>query len=278
MPGKVREGSGGFPLGFLNWSDNCPLLGFSRSLVMISNSTIAPGGGCGDDAEDMIQLSFQGLELGSSAELDTAREEFARSHCLLLKNFLHPSVLKQIRGMGGEQDYFTREDIDTEGKVFARELTLRDRHPLAALMMVLLNQPDLFQAIREISGSKEELRFFKSRVFELKSGSDHYDDWHDDHEKGQIVGLSLNLSVEPVEGGEFEIRNRTDGQVYRRISGTQFGDAHIFEIGANYQHRVLPVTGSTGRRNCAGWFCSEPDFRTEMKKLLSGEGELDQAF
>ncbi len=223
----------------------------------------------------MLQLSFNGLKIGSAAELEAAREEFAQFHCLFLKDFLHPSVLKKIRGLVEKLEYYTREDLDTEGKVFARELTLHDRHPLASLMLVLLNQQDLFRAIQEISGSEAPLRFFRSRVYQMKPGAEHYDAWHDDHEKAQTVGLSLNLSVEAVEGGGFEIRNANDLQVYRKISGSEFGDAHIFAIGPEFQHRVLPVTGKTARRNCAGWFCTQPDFRTEMKKMLTGDGDLD---
>lgn len=224
----------------------------------------------------MLQLSLQGLEMGGEAEMKAAREEFARSHCLLLRDFLHPSVLKRIRKMVESLEFYTREDFDTEGKVFARELTLEDRHPLASLMLLLLNQQELFRAIQELSGTKESLRFFRSRVYELKPGSEHYDSWHDDHEKEQLVGLSLNLSLDPIEGGEFEIRNSNDHKVYGRISESRFGDAHIFDIGPGLQHRVLPVTGKTGRRNCAGWFCSRPDFQIEMKKMLKEGGVMDE--
>ncbi len=216
----------------------------------------------------MLQVSFHGLSEGSSIDVASAREEFAQTRCLFLKQFLDLPVQERIKGMIDKLEYYTRIDLDTEGKVFARELTLDERHPLAWLMFMLLNQDALFDAIQAITGSETPFRYFRSRVYEFSPNPDHYDSWHDDDEKDQTIGLSVNLSPAPIEGGEFEIRDANSLRVLKKVSGSQFGDAHIFQIGPEYQHRVLPVTGKNGRLSCAGWFCPKPDFRSEMKEIL----------
>ena len=216
----------------------------------------------------MLQLSLNGLREGSGPEQEEIRREFALRHCVFLKGFLNTTLLDRIKGLIRNQEYFVRVDHDTDGKVFARELTLCDSDPLANLMFLLLNQKDLFELIENITELKKPMRYFRSRVFEFHSSPDHYDDWHDDDEKGQTIGLSINLSPDPMDGGEFEIRNASTLEVYKKVSGSCFGDAHIFRIGPDFQHRVLPVRGPSVRRSCAGWFCTEPDYRVEIKKML----------
>ena len=225
----------------------------------------------------MIQLSFNGLSIARTEDWEVARAEFAQRRCLVFKDFLHPKVLERVQKLIGKLEYYTRVDHDTEGKVFARELTLNERHPLASFMFMLLNHQELFDAIQRITGEERPIRYFRSRVYEFRSNPGHYDAWHDDNEKDQTIGLSVNLSPDPVDGGEFEIRDANELNVLKRVSGSRFGDAHIFQIGPEYQHRVLPVTGKNGRRNCAGWFCPTPDFRAEVKEMLrEGVGSGDE--
>lgn len=222
----------------------------------------------------MLQLSLNGLREGSQIEQEEIQSEFSLRHCVFLKGFLSATLLERIKGLIKNQDYHTRVDHDTEGKVFARELTLDDSDPLANLMFLLLNQKALFDLIDKVAEVEKPMRYFRSRVYEYHPNPDHYDSWHDDDEKGQTVGLSVNLSPDPLEGGEFEIRNASTLEVYKKVSGSGFGDAHIFRIGPEYQHRVLPVRGSSVRRSCAGWFCTEPDYRAEIRKMLTAGAKV----
>ncbi|MBT5706294.1 MAG: 2OG-Fe(II) oxygenase [Verrucomicrobia bacterium] len=216
----------------------------------------------------MLQLSLNGLREGSKLEQEEIRQEFALRHCVFLKGFLSPALLGRIKGLIKNQEYYTRIDRDREGKVFAREVTLKGSDPLANLMFLLLNQKDLFDLIENVTVLEKPMQYFRSRVYEFHPNPDHYDSWHDDDEKGQTIGLSINLSPDPMEGGEFEIRSTSTQEVYKKVSGSCFGDAHIFRIGPEYEHRVLPVRGTNPRRSCAGWFCTQPDYRVEIKKML----------
>lgn len=226
----------------------------------------------------MLQLSFSGLDPGSELDRARIRRAFRSDKCAFLPGFLHPSVLDRVRVMARETTetiFRTREDHDDAGKVFAREFTLDERHPLGNLMFFLLNQPALFEAVRALTETPTPLTYFRSRVFQMVPDSDHYDSWHDDNEKAQTIGLSVNLSSDALDGGEFEIREAHSGEVLRVIEGSRFGDAHIFQISADHEHRVRPVRGNAARFSCAGWFCHQPDYRKVLREMIIGKPASD---
>ena len=225
----------------------------------------------------MLQLSFNGLDPGSELDRERIQREFRSGKCAFLPGFLHPSVLERVQAMARETNFRTREDCDETGKVFGREFTLDDRHPLANLMFFLLNQPVLFETVGALTETPKPMTYFRSRVYQMVANSDHFDSWHDDHERAQTIGLSVNLSSETLDGGEFEIRDVPSGKVLRVIENSSFGDAHIFQIGADYQHRVRPVRGTAIRFSCAGWFCHQPDYRTVLREMIVGRRSADHS-
>lgn len=216
----------------------------------------------------MIQVTLNSANRGTADERAAVREAFARQHCVFVKQFLSAPVLDHVRSLLRDRHYYTRTDRNSDGELFARESTLNQNHPLANYMFMLLNQPALFDLMAELTAYEGQFRYFRSRVYEFAPQPDHFDSWHDDHEKDQIVGLSINLNPKPLEGGEFEIRDRFTHEVYQRVEGTTFGDAHFFRIGEQVEHRVLPVRGKHPRINCAGWFCPQPDYREEVVKMI----------
>lgn len=110
-------------------------------------------------------------------------------------------------------------------------------------------------------------------------GRGHRMRWHDDVEraKGRMIGMSINLSAEVYRRGVFQLRDRRSARVLRELPNTGFGDAVLFRIAADLEHRVTPVVGGAAKTAFAGWFCSRPDFRSSLMKRLSlpkpGRGE-----
>lgn len=77
--------------------------------------------------------------------------------------------------------------------------------------------------------------------------------WHRDHRRGGDVGLVLNLSAGPVQGGVFEQRLRWE-QTPAAVIHSQPRDVHTFDVAnPRWVHRVTPVVGETDRVVYAGW-------------------------
>ncbi len=77
--------------------------------------------------------------------------------------------------------------------------------------------------------------------------------WHRDHRRGGDVGVVVNCSAGPVEGGVFEQRCRlTRGAP--AVVPSQPRDVHTFDVDdPRWEHRVTPVRGPIARVVYAGW-------------------------
>ena len=76
--------------------------------------------------------------------------------------------------------------------------------------------------------------------------------------KGRLVGLSINLTARPYEGGLLQIRDANTEVILAEKANTGYGDAMIFRISPGLEHQVTPVTSDTPRLVLAGWFSSGP--------------------
>ncbi len=223
----------------------------------------------------VIQVGMKRVGVGPEDLLQATREEFERTHCVLLRDVIEPDLLARIGRMVADSRFQSRADYDDDGEVFSRERTLDDREPVFSLLFWLFNQPKLFETIRFLTGLEARIGHMNGRVYRMERGPGHYDDWHDDVEFGKEIGVSLNLSEGLLQGGGFQIRDRKTGSVHKTIDSSRFGDMHVFRVDPTLQHRVLPVTGPVSRVAWAGWFCSDGDYRDKLRALmefqLSGE-------
>ena len=138
-------------------------------------------------------------------------------------------------------------------RLLAREMFLPSNAPLAMLLYVLLNKSRLFAAIGEFTQHDETIRSFDGRYRKLSSGGKYFNTWHNDWMLGRRFGFSINLSVEPVAGGELQIRQWDSREIQTTDPG-RFGDATLFRLAPSLEHRVCPVRGATPRCGYAGWF------------------------
>jgi hypothetical protein len=84
----------------------------------------------------------------------------------------------------------------------------------------------------------------------------HRFNWHDDLPENPTrrIGITINLSENPYEGGLFELRKKKTQQILTRHRHEKPGSALIFDVSDALEHRVWPVTSGGPRRIFAGWF------------------------
>jgi 2OG-Fe(II) oxygenase superfamily len=196
----------------------------------------------------MLQLTKNGLVL--EGELDTLRERFSTNHCVVLEKLLEPALLENVQRRIEQAKWrnTTYENVGTE-------FTLED--PVAIhILLFLLNRSEFLDAIRVITGC-EEITDFLGRVYRLTAGPQSQLSWHTDIDNSvelRHLALSINLSSDVYSGGTFELRDRVTKASLAQINNTGFGDALLFRVSNNLEHRVTEVVDKVAKTAFAGWF------------------------
>ena len=199
-----------------------------------------------------LQITKSGLHTNpADSELRARREIFEREHWLRLPDFFDRALLKLI----------TRKLAETEFCIVDREtgIELRPIDCTAYLAAeLLLNNPKLLRAIEQMTGV-DGIVCFSGRIYRRMPGRDHFNRWHTDVTEGRAIALSVNLSEQPYEGGELQIRSAETHEILCTVENLGHGDAIIFPVCESLQHRVTDVTGATAKTALAGWFRTEFD-------------------
>ena len=202
----------------------------------------------------MIRLTMSGPEHRRDAEWAAQQDIFRKRHFFRFERFVDPRVLARLRPMMRVADEQLQTKVHRQGdRLLAQEAFLPVSAPLSVFLHILFNQPRLFGAIGELTQRDEAIRSFAGRYRKLSLGGKHFDTWRDDWSRRQRLGLSINLSVEPVVGGELQIRQRGSRYI-QTIAPGRFGDATLFRLGPSLLHRVCSVRGATPRCGYVGWF------------------------
>src|SRR5689334_16104488 len=148
-----------------------------------------------------IQITKAGAIIRSSPQqLAALRNAFIAQHRLMLPSFLDNPLL----------DLIQKKLRDTEFCVVDREtgVELRPIDCTAYLATeLLLNSPKLFRAIEQITGCAR-IACFSGRIYRRPASSTYFNRWHTDiTDEGRMIALSINLNVEPYEGGALQIRS-----------------------------------------------------------------------
>ena len=216
----------------------------------------------------MIQVTRRGTELSGSTEaLGALRDQFGQNHCFMLPGFLETELLDLIQRQIDRGEFRERvhEHIDSN-----KELCLTESAAFGALLF-LMNDEKLFQLIQEVTQC-DRIGCFEGRVYRVNPGDGHHDSWHNDIGEGRLVGMSLNLSREVYSGGVLQIRNRDSGALVSEAANTGSGDAVIFRLSPELQHRITEVEGSASKTAFAGWFRAQPNVSASPS-----EGRTDEA-
>jgi hypothetical protein len=213
----------------------------------------------------MLQLTRSGTLSGRPQNIEELRGRFARRHGLIFRELLDRDALAFLlaRLASGNFNPLVHQGIKTE-------LCLADSISLGFLYFLTNNQT-FFDIIREVTGCPE-IGCFEGRVYRMVPGKGHHDSWHSDLTQNRMIGMSINLGIQPYSGGVFQMRDCQSKEILFQAANTGLGDALVFRIREDVEHMVTSVEGEVEKTAFAGWFKSSPKFSS----LLAQQKEQDQ--
>jgi hypothetical protein len=209
----------------------------------------------------MIQLTRSGLRISSPEEVGGLADAFAARHAVTLPQFLEPALLEMVLRTVASARFTARVHHDLDPPTI--DLGLDD--PAAhGRLLLLFNDTGLFRFIESVTGCAS-IGQFQGTVYRMVPGVHHLDSWHDDMEKTRLVAMTLNLSRDGYAGGVLQIRKTNSPAIVCEIANTGLGDAVVFRIGRNFEHRLTPVEPGPAKIAWTGWFRREPSFRDVLQ-------------
>lgn len=214
----------------------------------------------------MIRMTHGGLRVDASGqELDALRGEFDRVHCLRLRGFVDAGLLSSIQQRLSSAPFYDR----THHGIGVEQCLAEG--PLSSGLEFLWNTPELFAVIDRLTGCGP-FGCFEGRVYRMAPAKGHYDSWHSDVGQDRRVAMSVNFSTEVYDGGATEFRHVEQAEPFHRVANTGFGDAILFRIDAGLRHQVTEVEGANPKTAFAGWFRTNPDYRSLFAERHGASG------
>jgi hypothetical protein len=218
----------------------------------------------------MIQLTHKDVQAGEDC-VTRARTEFDEKHYTRLPGFLDPKLLEYLMRHVAAAQLVVKSEVDAKAGEFGRTLFVPLNEPAWLILHLFLNQPGLFRLVSEITGCPAPKNFF-GRIHRSLPGAVHQIDWHSDADDHRMVGLWINLSGKPWAGGLFQLREKSSQRMILELGGEAGcgspGDALIFRISPELEHRATPVEAGGPRTVGVGWFRSQPDRETFAKNVF----------
>lgn len=216
----------------------------------------------------MIQISTNGFSISDPSKISKLQSEFAEKNCIVIPQLFENELIKKIVKNIEAAKFYPRKHLGHDDQEFAKDLTMRENEMAMHQIHLLLNNQRFFEVIQSITNCPP-IGSFGGRIYKNLPQKKHQLDWHSDTEqKERLVGISINLSVKPYQGGIFQIRERKSKKITFEVGNKNLGSAHIFRISTEFQHRVTPTEGDFARIVAAGWFFSEPNIRNAIKSLF----------
>ena len=207
------------------------------------------------ESSPALQLTSRGVIVpGGTAPTMALRDEFRDRRCVRVRSFFEPRLLAQIQQQIAAASFEHR----VHGAI-ATELCM-ERNACLGMLHFLVNDPLVFRFVEQVSGC-DGLMVFLGRVYRMRADCGHFDAWHDDVRPDRRVGMSVNLGTEPFEGGVFEMRRAETAEPLAAIANVGPGDAILFAIGEDLEHRVTLMHGPVAKTAFAGWFGTTRDYR-----------------
>jgi 2OG-Fe(II) oxygenase superfamily len=180
-------------------------------------------------------------------EVARLREEFRAVNCVRIPQLLDSSLLAFLwRRL--EQCQWTPNSHGELGL----EYTTEDL-PALHLCHFITNLPEFRAVVEEITEC-HPLDVFRGRLYRKMSGSGHFNKWHNDYIDNRSLTLSINLSTHEYRGGVLQLRRSGSEEMLAQMANTGFGDALIFRISRELEHRVSDVEGDEPKTAFAGWY------------------------
>lgn len=195
------------------------------------------------------------------ADVAALRAEFQARRCVRVRSFIESRLLSRIQAQIAVASFTPR----AHGSI-STELCM-ERNVCLGLLNFLANDPAVFRFVEQVSGC-HGLTSFVGRVYRLQPDREDYDSWHADLHPNHQLGMSVNLGTEPFEGGVFQIRRAAATEPLASLANVGSGDAILFLIAAEVEHRVTPMRGSVAKTAFAGWFGAKSDYRDVVRQAV----------
>jgi hypothetical protein len=214
--------------------------------------------------DPVLQLTSRGaVAPGAPASMMELREEFRARRCVRVTSFVEPRLLSRIQEQIADAAF-----ADRAHGTISTELCMQ-RNACLGLLHFLVNDPSVFRFVEQVSGC-HGLTFFVGRVYRMLADREHYDSWHADLHLDHQLGMSVNLGTEPFEGGVFEIRRADRAEPLAALANVGSGDAILFSIADDLEHRLTPMRGPVAKTAFAGWFGATRDYRDLVHPTSQG--------
>jgi hypothetical protein len=168
------------------------------------------------------------------------------NHYIILSKLLEPELLATILKRIDSAPSASTDDGITRQSVVDDPLTYN-------LFLFLLCIPEFQGLVQRITGCRR-ISNFVGRIYRLNPTNGDHIVWHGDVSNHRLLAFSLNLTPQMYSGGALQIRNRGSKEILHEVRNTGLGDALLFRVANNLEHRVLPVEGNVPRTAMAGWF------------------------
>jgi len=227
----------------------------------------------------MIQINQQTVA-AEALDLPRLRAEFAEQGSLLLPNLFAPAILAYLVHKIDEANFVLKHEVspgysavqrspgqgqddlaedDHEAHEFGTTLFMPTTEQAYFLFHLLLNKPPLFRLVEQITGCGP-IGNFMGRIHRTQAQENQHIDWHDDITDTRLIGLNVNLSTEPYQGGRFQLREKASKRLLGDIGNVGLGNAFLFQVAPTVEHRLTPVEGYGSRTVGVGWFRAQPDW------------------
>ena len=194
----------------------------------------------------MIQLRANGL-IADAIDVEQRRREFHSIGWTRFPALLEPRLVRCV------QEGLDQNPWDDYFKAGFDSNEILTPSPPLRLLQFVTNWPAFLALIGEITAAGP-LTWFGGRVYRMRPGVGHHDDWHDDNIDGRLSAMSLNLSPRPYQGGLLQIRRRGTDSPHVEVANTVAGDAILFQVSDALVHRVTDIQGTEPKVAFAGWF------------------------
>jgi SAM-dependent methyltransferase len=184
---------------------------------------------------------------GSPGGLTALREAFENRNWVRLPNFVSGALLDRLRGYIGDARF-----LPPEFEGISTDLRMEEGKA-AQLLLLLVNDPHLFELVRSITDCKRIGRF-DGGLYRKLPGLEHEDAWHGEIFGHGMVAMTIDLSERSYGGGMLEIRDRYSHRVLDRVAAGEPGDALLLRFAPSLQHRITGVEGDFPRTVYAGRF------------------------
>lgn len=196
-------------------------------------------------------INRRGTEIG--ADPADWRAGFDRVPALALDHALSPDLLDLLMRQAAGASYID-DDVRYIG---TRQIESPQR--VSGSISLMLGRAPLFEWLEQATGCGR-IKALAGRIAQTRANDQDELAWHDDYDMpDRLLGVVVNLSDQPYEGGMFELRRKGEEEPLFRYHHTRPGTMTLFAVRRDLEHRVLPVTSGGPRRVFAGWMLSRPE-------------------